>query len=74
MYILPMRSNDPETVNIVKTTALYQKLLKYQSMCIMSEINTCDNKIKTIRNIVIRETGQLRAQEDCISVTQWKVC
>ena len=40
----------------------------YRSMCIMSEINTSDNKIKTIWNIITRETGQPRVHEDGITI------
>ena len=34
----------------------------------MSEINTSDNKIKTIWNIITRETGQPRVHEDSITI------
>lgn len=70
LYLTTRKSNDPETVNYYKNycATLRKVIKKSKSMCIMSEINTSDNKIKTIWNIITRETGQPRVQEDGITI------
>lgn len=70
LYLIARNSRDPETEKHYKKYCyiLRKVIKKSKSMCIMSEISTSDNKIKTIWNVVKRETGQPRTQEEDISI------
>lgn len=74
MYLIARKSNDSKTVKHKNYCTVLRKVIKKsRSMCNMSEISTSDNKIKTIWNIVKRETEQPRVQEDCISIKLNKI-